>query len=141
MIKSVFFGSLGSLGLLFLYFLIMGLGSGSWDYTLRELLRLRYWVIPLIIGFGLQVGLYSYLKDCVKAGHAEKSAAFTGTAASTTAMLACCAHHLTDVLPLIGLSAATVFLVKYQLWFLGLGIISNLVGILIMVRSLRKMKV
>lgn len=138
--KAIIFGSLGSLVLLTLYFLIMRLGSGSWDYTLRELMRLRYFVTPLILGFGVQVGLFSYLKSCAKVNKFENAGAATGVVTSTTAMLACCAHHITDVLPLIGLSAATVFLAKYQQWFLLLGILSNAVGIFIMVRQLRKMK-
>lgn len=138
--KAIIFGLLGSLALLFLYFLIMRLGSGSWDYTLRELVRLRFWVTSLILGFGIQVGLFSYLKSCNKVTKFEKGATVTGAVSSTTAMLVCCVHHVTDVLPLIGLSAATVFLVKYQQWFLALGILSNVIGILIMIRQRRRMK-
>ncbi len=138
--KAISYGFLGSLALLALYFLIMRLGSGSWDYTLRELMRLRYWVTPLILGFGVQIGLFSYLKSCARVNKFEKGTTATGVVTSTTAMLACCAHHITDILPLIGLSAATVFLVKYQQQFLALGILSNAVGIFIMLRQLRKMK-
>ena len=138
--KAIFHGFLGSLALLSLYFVIMRLGSGSWDYTLRELLRLRFWVTPLVIGFWVQVGLFSYLKNCTKVKNVEKGATATGVATSTVAMLACCAHHVTDILPMVGLSAATVFLVKYQQWFLALGILSNAVGIFIMIRQLRRMK-
>lgn len=129
-IKSIFWGALAGIALLGLYFLVMGLGSGSWDYTIRELLRLKFWVAPLILGFGIQVGLFSYLRSC-------GAAMATGAGTSSLAMLACCAHHITDVLPVIGLSAATIFLVQYQEWFLGLGILSNLTGIYLMWRKIK----
>lgn len=138
--KASIFGILGSLALLSLYFLVMRLGSGSWDYTVRELVRLKFWVAPLVIGFGTQVGLFTYLKNCSMAKTREKGATVVGVTTSSVAMLACCAHHVTDVLPIVGLSAATVFLVKYQQWFLALGILSNAVGVLIMIRQIREMK-
>lgn len=122
------------------YLLVMRLGSGSWDYTLRQLYDLKFWVIPLILGFGIQVGLYSFLKSCQKAGVAEGTAATGGVISSTGAMLACCAHHLTDILPFLGLAAAATFLATYQEWFLGLGILSNLGGILMMIRQIKRMQ-
>jgi hypothetical protein len=54
-------------------------------------------------------------------------AASTGT--SRAATLACCAHHLTDILPVLGLSGAAVFLNLYKRPLLWLGIAMNLVGI------------
>lgn len=92
------------------------------------------------MGFGIQVGLFTYLKSCQMAAGAESMAAATGTATSTAAMVACCAHHLTDVLPFLGLSAATAFLARYQEWFLAVGILSNILGILLMIRNIKMMK-
>ncbi|UCD35460.1 MAG: hypothetical protein JSU90_01110 [Nitrospiraceae bacterium] len=57
---------------------------------------------------------------------------------STTSMVACCAHHLTDVLPLVGASAAAVFLSQYQSVFLTAGVLSNLVGITLMLKIIQK---
>jgi presenilin-like A22 family membrane protease len=53
-------------------------------------------------------------------------------------MVACCAHHLTDVLPLVGLAGAAFFLAAYQWLFLLLGVLSNLVGLVFMLGQLRK---
>lgn len=139
-VRSVLFGLVAIFGLLALYFLIMRLGSGSWTFTLGELYRLRFWITPLILGFGIQIGLFSYLKDYQKVGNKEKGAAMTSTTTSSVAMVACCAHHLSDLLPIIGLSVVAVFLVKFQVWFLAFGIVSNVVGILIMIRQLKQMK-
>lgn len=138
--KAIIYGALGSLGLLGFYFLVMGLGSGSLDFAVSELVRLRYWVGALVVGFGTQVGLYGYLRGLKKAdGQGKRVMAGSGTA-SAVAMVACCAHHLTDVLPLIGLSLAATFLASYQEWFLAAGIVSNLFGVGLMVRNLKIMK-
>ena len=53
-------------------------------------------------------------------------------------MLACCAHHLVDLLPLVGLSAAAVFLNAYKTPLFLVGIGMNLIGIIVIGRQLRK---
>jgi hypothetical protein len=54
-------------------------------------------------------------------------AASTGT--STAAMLACCAHHVSDVLPFLGVSGAAVFLGANKTPLLWVGLAMNLAGI------------
>ncbi len=137
--RAVIWGILGGLGLLGVYFLVMGLGSGSWSYTVSELWRLKFWVGALVIGFGTQIGLYSYLRSRIKLSGLYQGSAAASTATSTTAMIACCAHHLSDLLPIIGLSVLATTLVKYQVWFLGVGVIFNLIGIALMIKQIRKM--
>jgi hypothetical protein len=44
-------------------------------------------------------------------------------------MIACCSHHLVDILPIIGLSVASAFLVRYQISFILIGVFSNLIAI------------
>lgn len=68
--------------------------------------------------------------------HTRGVAASGGT--STLSMVACCAHHLTDVLPLVGLAGAAVVLAQYQGLFLLLGVLSNLVGLVYMLGLLHK---
>ncbi len=53
-------------------------------------------------------------------------------------MVACCAHHLTDVLPMLGLSSAALFLGTYKTWFLAFGLVSNLAGIAFLLRQLHR---
>ncbi len=53
-------------------------------------------------------------------------------------MVACCAHHVADVLPLLGLSAAASFLAAYQIPFMLIGLAMNLIGIVVIVRAIRK---
>ncbi|NUQ86559.1 MAG: hypothetical protein HUU11_17805, partial [Anaerolineales bacterium] len=64
-------------------------------------------------------------------GHA---AAMMGTSGGTsvTAMVACCLHHVTDVLPILGVSAAATFLTRYQRPFMLVGLGMEIIGIAIM---------
>ena len=55
-------------------------------------------------------------------------------------MIACCAHHLSDVLPIIGLSAAALFLDRFQTLFIVVGVLSNLIGINMMLKIIQDNK-
>lgn len=57
---------------------------------------------------------------------------------SAGSMVACCAHHVVDILPIIGLSAAALFLAEYQQFFMMLGVAGNLIGIVYMLEMIRK---
>jgi len=93
-------------------------------------------VVPIIVGFGLQTALYIALRKrlFVPVTETKSLGALTGAggATSTAAMVACCAHHLTDVLPVLGLTAATAFLAEYRMAFMLLGLGTTLVGIVVM---------
>ncbi len=131
--KSLLFGFLGSLSLLVFYFLIMSLGRSSFSSALEQLTMLRVWIIPLVITFGIEIGLFTYVRNMHKAS--GKSTMVSGTT-SSVAMVACCAHHITDILPLVGFSLLATFLTAYQPWFFAIGIISNLVAILLLIKQL-----
>ncbi len=96
-----------------------------------ELLAEDLWIVgPILLGFGIQVGLFTYLKTVIHAAARGTGAlAGAGGGTSTAAMVACCAHHVTDVLPLVGLSAAATFLAEYRIPFMLAGLATNLVGI------------
>jgi 4-diphosphocytidyl-2C-methyl-D-erythritol kinase len=61
-----------------------------------------------------------------------------GGGTSTAAMVACCLHHLTDLLPLLGLSAAASFLAAYKIPFMLVGLAMNLAGISAILRAIRR---
>ena len=129
-------GFLASAGLFGFYFLVLRLGNGSWDGAVGQFLSIWPWIILLDLGFGLQIGLYSLLRQRVKdAASAKMAASATGT--SAIGMVACCAHHIGDLLPLVGLSGVFLFLTEYQAWFIGLGLLSNLMSTLYIVRRLK----
>lgn len=137
--KPIFFGLIGSSILLSLYFLVLILAN-SVQHAIQEFARMWYWILFLVIGFGIQIGLYTYIKSYIKLKSIlgiKGNIAATGSI-STASMLACCAHHLSDILPIIGLSAAAIFFNKYQILFLIIGLLSNAIGIVYMLRIIKK---
>lgn len=135
MYKSIFIKgfTVGSIGLITFYFIFLYVITGDIVHPINQFKLFQPWMSILIIGFGIQFGLYQLLKK-------NKEAALvtgTGTATSSVAMVACCAHHVVDLLPILGFSAAAIFLSDYQKQFLIFGVITNLVGILMMLWFLR----
>jgi copper chaperone CopZ len=127
--RPLLFSLLGMAGLMLLYLAIVSLAEG-WTHAVELLVQDAWLVGPIMAGFGVQVGLYTYLKTVIHAASRGTGAlAGAGGGTSTVAMVACCAHHVTDVLPLLGLSAAAAFLADYRIPFMLVGLITNLIGI------------
>src|SRR3989344_2935583 len=112
-LPSIIAGLGATLALLLFYSLTMRFLAGSWYAAVSQFEKLWYFMIPLTIGFGIQVSLYFHLRTIMK-NTASKNIMAANTTTSTIGMIACCAHHLTDVLPILGLSALSIFLVNFQ---------------------------
>ena len=125
--KSVFKGILASLTLLSVYFLALTLVSG-WKFMLEQFAQFWYYVVSLALGFGIQFTLYSYLKGLIKGQATGQVLATTGTT-STAAMISCCAHYLTNILPILGVTGIITFIGQYQVQFFWIGLFFNLLGI------------
>ena len=103
--------------------------------ALFQLKRYIWLLILLVLGFGVQIGLFTYLK--------HKSivcsvTAMAGGGISAISMILCCSHYLINILPFISLSFAT-FLTRYTFWILMFGIASNIAGILFMLYKIASM--
>ncbi len=87
-----------------LYFGIVSLAESP-KHALDLFWRDRWLVTLIVLGFGIQAGLYSILKLhlFVPITSAGPNGAMVGAGGitSTHAMVACCAHHVTDVLPIL----------------------------------------
>lgn len=119
-----------------LYFGILTWAQG-WEYASKQFLLNRWYIMPIWIGFGIQAALYAILRfrlfiPTTTTGH---TGAMMGTSGGTsvTAMVACCLHHVTDVLPILGLSAAATFLTRYQRPFMLVGLSTEIIGIIVMI--------
>lgn len=128
-------GLLGMFALTGLYLGIVSLAESP-VHALELFWEDRLIVVPIILGFGVQVGLYTILKKrlFVPVSDVGPSTALTGAAGttSTVAMVACCAHHVADVLPILGLTAAATFLAEYRTLFMLVGLGTTLIGIAVM---------
>lgn len=109
--RPLLFGMVAALGLLIFYLGLITLAQG-WGHAIEQLGEDLWFVGAIMIGFGTQVGLFTYLRRMHLQATTGAVAASTGT--STVAMLACCAHHVTDVFAILGLSSAAVFLNMYK---------------------------
>jgi Cu+-exporting ATPase len=131
--NSFWGGVAASLGLLLLYALTMTALAG-WSAAVAQFRTLWYLMIPLALGFGIQVGLFIKLKQAMKQKQ-QATLAASGTAAGA-GMLACCAHHAADLLPILGVSAAATLVARYQVPLLVLSLLINLAGIALMKKHL-----
>lgn len=137
LLRPVIFGALAALALVVFYMGIITLAQG-WGHAVQQLGDDLPFVGAIVAGFGTQVGLFTYLRGMHTHAAAGGVAASTGT--SSAAMLACCAHHLADVLPVLGLSGAAVFLNAYKTPLLWVGIVMNLVGIIYLARKIQQQR-
>ncbi|ADN02436.1 hypothetical protein [Spirochaeta thermophila] len=136
--KGLLLGLLGTWGLLVLYGLTLLLLEGP-EAALQLFLARWWWILLISITFGVQVGLIGYMRAYVR----NTKTPFTGGVAasgtiSTGSMLACCAHHLTDLLPFLGISGVSVFLTRYQVPLLLVALIANIFGIVHMLSVIQQ---
>jgi len=137
--KSVLNGILASAALLGMYFVVLTLVSG-WDFAKDQFSAFWYFIISLSAGFGLQIGLYTHLRNLVKGHHGEgKILGVTGTT-STATMISCCAHYLVNLLPILGAVGIVTFVAQYQVELFWVGILFNLGGILYIASRIIKFK-
>ena len=66
-----------------------------------------------------------------------KVVAVSGTT-STAAMISCCAHYLTNILPVVGAAGAVALVAQYQIELFWFGLAANLAGIMYMTTRVAK---
>jgi len=115
---------LAGLGMLAFYFATLTILGGGWGFAWWQFEQYWWLIIPIVITFGGQVYLSTSLK----------MAAGTG-GVSGVAMAACCAHHVAEFLPFLGLFTAASFAVRYQVQFMFLALLLNLLGLLYLWRK------
>lgn len=118
-----------------LFYLVLLTWLNGFSHAVRQIASLAGWMFVLSLGLGLQVQLYFRLRRLHREANSGAVAAAGG--ASAFSMAACCAHHVSDVLPAFGLAAAASFLSYYQDSFLLLGVLSNVGGLLYMLSCYR----
>lgn len=139
-IKPFFWGILAAIILLGVYFSVLTLVSG-WKFALSQFSQFWYFIVTLAAGFGVQIGLFSYLQNLIKNSRQNeaKIIGFTGTT-STAAMVSCCAHYLVNLLPILGAIGIVTFVAQYQTQLFGIGLIFNFGGILYLTNKIIKLK-
>lgn len=127
--KAVATGLLASGLLLGVYFGVLTLVSG-WGFTLEQFADFWHFIVALAVGFGVQVGLYTYLRTLArKCAGAGKVAAVSG-GTSAAAMISCCTHYLANMVPILGATGLVALVGQYQVELFWVGLAFNLAGVL-----------
>jgi Cu+-exporting ATPase len=126
--RAIGFGTLAFFALLAAYFAVLTLVSG-WAFALSQFREFWYFVLPLAAGFGIQIGLFAYLKRLVSTSHGTGAVAAASGTTSTAAMISCCAHYLVNVAPVIGATGLVTFAAQYQVEFFWVGLAFNAAGV------------
>lgn len=133
--KSVLYGMFASFLLLGVYFAVLSLVSG-WSFAQSQFALFWYFIVSLVAGFGVQVGLFSYLRRTI-GQTGGKVLGVTGTT-STVAMVSCCAHYLANIAPLIATAGVITFIAQYQVQFFWIGLAFNIGGIVYIANKVRQ---
>ncbi len=128
-LKAAAAGILAGGLLLGVYFGVLTLVSG-WEFTLGQFAAFWHFTVALAAGFGVQVGLYTYLRRLTRHGDAAGKIAAVSGGTSTAAMVSCCSHYLANVLPILGATGLVALVGQYQVELLWLGLAFNLAGVL-----------
>lgn len=127
-VRGIAFGVLGAIVLLSVYVSVLVFVSG-WEYMLEQFATFWYFIVSLAVGFGIQIGLYTYLRRSVRQSQMSgRMVAVSGTA-STTAMISCCAHYLVNILPILGATGLVAIVAQYQISLFWIGLLANVLGI------------
>jgi hypothetical protein len=132
---SFLVGALGTAAMITLYLTLISLAQGV-EHALAQLVTDSAFVAPIALGFGVQMALFAELRHVAQLHRSSMAVTAGATGTSGAAMLACCAHHLVEILPLVGLSAAAVLLNEYRVLLLTVGLTLNVIGIMVIARQL-----
>lgn len=106
-------------------YLIQALGMQSFRGPIDFFLDRWYFELPLILGFGVQIGLFVAIRR-----HARLSLAVpVATSGSSTAtMVACCLHNFAPLITLLGIGGFARGLAYYQDYLFIASLLTMLVG-------------
>lgn len=109
------------------YFVVLALVSG-WEFTFQQFDQYWPFIVALAAGFGVQVGLFVYLRRAIHNPASGRVVATTGATSGAT-MVSCCTHYLTNLAPALGATGLVTFVGQYQTQLFWFGIAANLAGI------------
>src|SRR3989338_2228715 len=137
--KSILYGTFASVILLGVYFAILTLISG-WSFAQNQFTEFWYFIISLVVGFGIQITLYQYIKGLVHNGQGMGKVVGVSGTTSTAAMISCCAHYLVNLVPILGVTGLATFVSQYQIKIFWVGLAFNIFGVVFIGNKIVKFK-
>ena len=107
----------------------LGEGSLKGGYSIFLDNGIFVYLIPLAVG--LQMGLFRYHRNLTSGKNiiGSEKIGLAGSATSSVAMIACCLHHVSDLLPAVSfLLASSSFLIDYKNYIIVMGLLANVAG-------------
>ena len=121
---------------------IASLAEGSIDKGYQIFLTNGIFIYLIPLAVSIQMGLFRYHRNITTGniGGSEKMG-MAGSATSSLTMVACCLHHVSDLLPAIGfILAASSFLIQYKDAIIIIGLMANMIGSAYIARAILKDK-
>ena len=121
---------------------VASIAEGSIEKGYQVFLTNGIFVYLIPIAVGIQMGLFRYHRN-ITTGKIEGSAkmGMAGSATSSLTMVACCLHHVSDLLPAVGfLLATSSFLIEYKDAIITIGLLANMIGSAYIARMILKDK-
>ncbi len=122
---------------------IASLAEGSIEKGYQVFLANGIFVYLIPLAVSVQMGLFRYHRNLTaenKLCGSEKMG-MAGSATSSLTMVACCLHHVSDLLPTVGLIlAASSFLIQYKDAIIIIGLLANMIGSAYIARAILKDK-
>lgn len=137
--KSILLGILGATLLLIFYFFTLSIISGK-NFAFSQFNTYWYFIVSLAVGFGIQIGLYVYLKNAVHCQEGSGKVLVISGTTSTVAMISCCSHYLVNIIPVIGAAGIISLIGRYQIEFFWVGLVFNIIGIIYTGQKIIKFK-
>ncbi len=138
--RRIIYGVISFSSMLLFYFGVTSLASG-WEYAFIQFRMYWSYILAIATGFGLQMFLYSHVRQFNISCKGQVAASGGMSAGS---MIACCLHHVTDVLPIVGssglIAGGGIFLTLayYIKPLLMVGVLSSMVGVTFMLAVIQK---
>ena len=135
----IFGGAAGVLVVLF-NISIASLAEGSFEKGYEVFLANGIFVYLIPLAVGLQMGLFRYHRNMIQGNvSGSEKVGMAGSATSSLAMLACCLHHVSDLLPAVSFILATSsFLTEYKDTIIITGLLANMAGSAYIARAILK---
>jgi hypothetical protein len=131
-----------SIGILVVIFniAVASIGEGSINKGFEAFLTNGIFVYLIPVAVSIQMGLFRYHRNITTENIAgSEKIGMGGSATSSVAMVACCLHHVSDILPSVGLIfAASSFLLEYKDVIIMIGLFLNIGGSIYIARAIMK---
>lgn len=132
--RSIAVGIIATVGLASFYVVVLSVLGGP-GHLGQQIGQDAVWVVLLTVGFGLQASLMVELRRRHRLARQEGAAVGAAGSASALGMVACCAHHVAELAPLLGATGVAVALTAYRTPLMAVAVVITAIGIGVSIRK------